>query len=283
MTALRLRFGIVRPGADPRTSLVPPSASERALERFTVTLGEALGIAVDVQPFSDYAGLAEAAKQGHIALAWLPPIVAVAPLAEGKFVPVVIPIRNGRTSFGSALFATKASGIRNLIDLNGLTVGWVDKKSAGGYLVIRASLRNRGIDPRVAFGQELFFGSHENVVHAVLDGTVQVGATYVHFDPNGRGIAHAGWGDHEVRVVALADAIPNDLLGVGASVPKATREALRAALVHASGELAVAAKSLFEAEGFAEARPEHRSALAALAAHLDPDAVFDSTLPPPPS
>ena len=106
--------------------------------------------------------------------------------------------------------------MRSPHDLEGARAAWVDRQSVSGYLLIRAHLRSLGIMPERAFTSDRFFGSHEAVVRAVVDGSADVGATFIHLDerPGRREprILRAGWGDAKVRVIAHAGPIPSDVV-----------------------------------------------------------------------
>ncbi len=269
----------VRSAPAGRATLVQISPALTNLVRLSGDLGAATGLAVEPRSFDGYAELLGAIEAGEIELAWLPPIPALRAIRAGAMAPLALPVRAGSTSFGSALFAREDSRVRNLVDLAAVRAAWVDEQSAAGYVVIRAALRARGIDLRAAFGQELFFGSHDAVVEAVLSGDADVGATHVQFAPDGAGLSRPGWGARRVRVVALAGPIPGDLLACATHVPAPVRAAVAQALVGGGAE--AAARLLLEAEALVPARPEHAEALGALAAHLEAEEASCSTLPPP--
>jgi phosphonate transport system substrate-binding protein len=262
-----------------RASLYEIAPATIALARFCAELSGALGIPVEPRAFEGYAELLSAIDAREIELAWLPPIPALHAMAGGRIMPLALPVRSGVTSFGSALFARLDGRVKNLVDLHAVSAAWVDQHSAAGYVVIRAALRARGIDLRAAFGEELFFGSHVAVVDAVLAGDVDVGATHVHFSPDGAGISRAGWGEQRVRVVALAGPIPADLLACAGDLAEPTRSALVGALVDAGSALHGAALALLDAEALVPVESTHIEALGALAVHLGE--ASDSTLPPP--
>jgi phosphonate transport system substrate-binding protein len=262
-----------------RASLFEVSPTAVALIRLCAELAQALEIEVEPRSFDGYAELLRAIDAGQIELAWLPPIPALHAIAAGRIRPLALPVRAGATTFGSALFAREDGRVKNLVDLVGTTAAWVDQHSAAGYVVIRAALRARGIDLRAAFTEELFLGSHAAVVEAVLGGDVEVGATHVHFSPDGAGLSRGGWGEQRVRVLALAGPIPGDMLACAAHLDESLRSALAGALLGVHPGVQLAAQALLDADAIVPARAEHLEALGSLAMHVGEES--DSTLPPP--
>jgi ABC-type phosphate/phosphonate transport system substrate-binding protein len=87
-------------------------------------------------------------------------------------------LTQGRTHsmFGGVVF-TKSSrnDIRNYQDLKSKSFMAVDKLSFGGWQVALCELRHYQIDPSKYFSNISFGGTHEAVVYAVRDGTVDAG------------------------------------------------------------------------------------------------------------
>lgn len=76
--------------------------------------------------------------------------------------------------FGGVLF-TRAdnSTVKDLIDIKGKKLGAVDPLSFGGWIMARYELHKQGIEQEDF--QLSFYGSHDNVVKAVIDGKVDLG------------------------------------------------------------------------------------------------------------
>lgn len=240
------------------------------LDRFCAALGAAAGCAVTAQELSDYSDLLDAMQAGDVDMAWLPPVVALRATSRGKTVPIALPVRGGSAFYSTALFTRPDSRIRSLTDLQGARAAWVDRHSAAGYLVIRASLRQRGIDPARTFSSETFLGTHAAVGKAVLEGEADVGASFVHLDPRRSRPRRAGWGDAPVRMLATAGPIPSDVIAATIRTPVTKIRAIQRALVSPpSEEMQAAAAALFGAEGFMEVSSEHLAPIQDLIAHLE--------------
>jgi phosphonate transport system substrate-binding protein len=269
-----LRVGIVL-SQEGRLTLRPTVRASGPTRGGLTALCEALSVAVDtkVSPFvcETYRDLLSELHWGTLALAWLPPMIALKAVTRGGAVPLVAPVRSGSAWYWTSLFVREDSAIQSLEDLRYARVAWVDPMSSAGYLVIRASLRAQGIDLAAAFGEERFVGAHDAVARAVASGEVDVGATYAHFDDAGR-VRTAGWGRAAVRSLKFAGPIPGDVLAASGQLATDLRDLIVEALVgpgHA--EVQRAATSLFSATGFERVDREHLSHLEELLAYVEPE------------
>lgn len=273
----------VEPGWDPiRVGVIlsPPAAiggaaghgvvTRPAVMDFCEALGAIMGVEVTAGAYPDYLALLEAMNEGHADLAWLPPVIALRSASQGSTLPVALPIRNGLAWFSAALFARPDTALTSLESLRGSRVAWVDPQSASGYLVIRAWMRSQGYDPQNVFAQEHFLGSHESVVQAVMRGDADVGATFAHLGEDMQWVRSAGWGHHQVRVLALAGPIPSDVVAASVRLPVPVIRYIRDVLVHhMSDALRSACAALLQAEGFVAAESEHMAPLVDLLNHFE--------------
>jgi phosphonate transport system substrate-binding protein len=205
----------------------------------------------------------------EVELAWLPPLLAFQAMKHAKALPLLAPVRGGTMSFFAALFVPDGAPLESVIDLRGHRVAWVDRASASGYAVVRAALRASGADLTRLFGRETFEGSHRAVVHAVLGGTADVGATYVHRGADGR-LLQSGWGDAKARPIFEHGPIPADVLSVAPRVADVIVKAiLKAVLVSRDADLMRATREMFEAERLEPVGREHLASLEPLFAHLE--------------
>ncbi len=245
-------------------SIAPTRAK---LDAFCAALGDAVGLEVVPYAAPRYDRLLRRLRLGEVELAWLPPVLALAALPKDAS-PVALPIRGEQSWFWSALFTRPGSPITSTASLSQAHAVWVNAESASGYLVMRAALRADGINPDVVFAKQSFAQSHDAMVRAVLADGECVGATYVHLDAKG-GVARAGWGDSEVRVLKRAGPIPADVLAASNELPVEVRNRIEDALVDASPpDLKNAANALFSATSFARAETMHLAHLEVLGRYL---------------
>jgi phosphonate transport system substrate-binding protein len=229
-----------------------------ALERFAAQLGYAIREEVSAEVVPSYGALREALDGGRAQLAWVPPILLVDATAAERLVPLAKSMRDGASEYCAVLFALKSSKVRELGDLRGTTVAWVDRCSAAGYLLPQLHLVAEGFNPAKLFGRELFFGSHGDVVRAVFDGRADVGATFGGApdaaDPDaGSGFARVELEDRKpVHVLFRSSPVSSDAVVCEAKLPSVMRARVTAALVH-MGTFAVGrhvTRAVFGADGF---------------------------------
>ncbi|MCS7233598.1 MAG: phosphate/phosphite/phosphonate ABC transporter substrate-binding protein [Synergistetes bacterium] len=126
-----------------------------------------------------YDALTQALKEEIVDGGWFSPFAYVeAKETLDNIVPIATPIVNGRASYDGYIITSKKSNIKSLKDLKGKRFGFVDPKSASGYLFSKYALLQEGINPDKDFKETLFLGSHDNVIKAVLQGEIDAGATY---------------------------------------------------------------------------------------------------------
>ena len=267
----RIRVAVVAPQETAVARLWRHGAPSLAtVERFCAALGAATGADVSAHELPHYRDLLDRMHSGQVDLAWMPPVVALRATARGRTVPIALPVRGGSAYYSTALFTRPDSPIRSLADLGGARAAWVDRQSAAGYLVIRASLRQRGVDVDHIFSMETFYGTHPAVAQAVIDGIADVGASFVHLDPRRSKPRRAGWGDAAMRMLATAGPIPGDVITATIRMPVSTIRAVQRALVNTpSEELLAATAALFGAEGFVEATSDHLDPMSDLLNQLD--------------
>ena len=253
-------------------SIVTDLARTRAaFEVFCRRLETATGFRIAPAVHASYASLIEEALAGRLDLAWSPPLVAVRLRQAQAATPIALVRRSSRTGYHSALFARAEGPLRRPGDLRGLRAAWVSPESASGYFAPRWHLRSLGVDPKIAFVEEAFLGSHEAVAQAVLDGEADVGATHVGLDPSGGSLASAPWisigaPPTAIRVLLLIGPIPGDVIVAGRHVPPGTRRRLTAALLTLRGdEAADATQTVFDSTRFEPASVDHLRLLEELA------------------
>jgi phosphate/phosphite/phosphonate ABC transporter binding protein len=254
------------------------------LDQFCAALGAAVGLKASGLGVWHYHRLLEALEMGDIDVAWLPPILAAQAASRGRVLPIALPVRDGAAFYSTALFTRKDARWKTVADLQGARAAWVDRRSAAGYLVIRAHLRRSGVDLDKAFGADQFHGAHDAVARAVHEGDADVGATFAHFASSTGTVLRGGWGELPVHVIERAGPIPSDVLAMGTHVPDELRDAIQAALVGGGdARLGAAAAALFAAESFLAPQTEHLAPLQALLADLDEHARRLPPLAPRPS
>lgn len=193
-----------------------PGDSRFALDALCVALTKLLDTPVDGINSASYEDLANELEKGRVDYAWMSPTLMMLTNERIQLRPLLSAVRNDRVDYCAALFVDGNKPWTTLDEMRGKTVAWVDAASASGYLFPRLHLAARGIDPTTFFGKELFLRTHTDVVHAVVDGRADVGATYGERAQFDEPIVRAGFKhvakDHPFRVLEWTRAIPNDMI-----------------------------------------------------------------------
>ena len=176
------------------------------------------GLKVKTFIASDYTALIEAMRAGRIDFAWLPPFsfIKAEQLADAKV--LLKAVRKGRASYYSCIISRSDKGIKKITDLKGKNMAWVDPSSTTGHIFPKANLMSKFkiADPDKFFGRQIFAGSHDSLVLAVYNGTVDAGATFCN-DPKGEdGAWHQFLKTPEeqkkITVVYVSDPITGDTM-----------------------------------------------------------------------
>ena len=282
---VRLTFGLVP----------PPSfvGVEARLHPFLRWVGGRAGVELVRRHVTSYDDLVKSLRAGSVQVAWLPPIPFARLDAEGVVRSLVCAERGGHDAYVAVLFARADSDVSLLTDVRGRRVGWVDPLSTTGYVVPRMRLASRFPEGSTIFSKETFFGSHAAVVRAVLDGAVDVGASYGGFSERGelvRGaFADFGARSADLRVVDAFGAIPADVIAIHSSVGPEAEASLAAAFEATSSDPAMldAIRTTFGAMSFVRKPVVGYDMLRTEVEHgvdsgvIPAAAAFLSTKPPP--
>jgi phosphonate transport system substrate-binding protein len=151
-------------------------------EEFGQVLGRLVGRPVRVTVASDYAAVVEALRNRTADLAFVHPVGYVLANREAKALIVAKNVWHGKSTFTSRVFVRRDAGIRQLEDLRGRTMAFVDPASSSGYtypmvlLIQRGLVRNR--DPKTFFREVVFAGSHDAAMRALVNGHVDAIASF---------------------------------------------------------------------------------------------------------
>ena len=213
---------------------------------------------------SDYDALGRALLQHLADVGWFSPFAYVSTKEKADITPIVTPKVHNATSYTGYIITRKDSGIHSLDDLKGRRFGFVDVKSASGYVYPKAALVEAGKNPDTYFGETLFLGSHNRVIEAVLQGEVDAGATYSEA-MDAAGAAAAG----QLDIILRTEPIPKDAIAAAPGVPEELIRRLREAFesVHENDTLCGNAMKKAHINGFVEAQDASYDVVRKAAAH----------------
>ena len=188
---------------------VAPSVIKEQYVPILELVAEKIGYKARVIIVTDYDALGRSLLQGTVDIGWYSPFAYVSAKEKGNVLPLVTPIVNKATSYTGYIIARKDKGYKTIDDLKGKRFGFVDSKSASGYVYPRALLAASGKDPKSFFGETLFVGSHDRVIEGVLNGSLDAGATYSEALER---VGASGVNLNDFEIISSTDPIPKDAI-----------------------------------------------------------------------
>jgi phosphonate transport system substrate-binding protein len=164
-------------------AVVPAENASGVSDRFapfTAYLSKQLGVSVKLRIANDYAAVIEGQRAGNIQIAhYGPASYATAYMTGVKTEPFVTNRNNeGVVGYYSVIYVKADSPYKDIQDLKGKSIAFVDPNSTSGYNAPRFFLHKAGIDTDTFFSKSVITGSHENGVIALDKGTVDCAADW---------------------------------------------------------------------------------------------------------
>lgn len=160
-----IRFAVMASEEDPTLT--------RRLDLYKAYFTRATGLPVRLYEASDYNGKIQAISSGQVDIT----LLASASYANvdaqiGELADPIMTVRraDGELGYYSMFLVRADSPYRELADLKGKTMGYVDLNSTSGYLYPRAKMRKEGIDPDRFFGKVAIAGGHTQAIMALENG-----------------------------------------------------------------------------------------------------------------
>lgn len=141
-------------------------------------LSDQLGVEINLTIMSRYGEAIKRFKSLRLDGAFLASYTATMAIKELHLEPVANPVNlNGESMSQGYLFVRKDSDIRNVRDMQGKNIVFVDPSTMEGYLFPLAYMKRNGVkDVNNFFSRFDFSGSHSSAIFAVLDGRADIGA-----------------------------------------------------------------------------------------------------------
>jgi phosphonate transport system substrate-binding protein len=168
-------------------AVVPAENESGVSDRFAPFmdyLTKQLGVPVTLRVANDYAAVIEGQRAGNIQIAYYGPASYSKAYQTGVKTEPFATTRNdtGLIGYYSVIYVKANSPYKEIQDLKGKTIGFVDPNSTSGYNAPRFFLHKVGIDVDSFFSKSIITGSHENAVIAVDKGTVDCAANWWNAD-----------------------------------------------------------------------------------------------------
>jgi phosphonate transport system substrate-binding protein len=137
---------------------------------------------------------------------------------------------DGSSYVQSYIFVRKDSGIRDINDMKGKRMAFVDRATVTGYLYALSYFREHGISDLKAYFRDISFtGSHGSTIYSVLDGRADIGTVkskilqmMVAKDPTIR---------DELAIIAKSREFPENTLFLRKDLPQRLRTRIKTTLV----------------------------------------------------
>jgi phosphonate transport system substrate-binding protein len=168
-------------------AVVPAENASGVADRygpFMEYLSRELGVPVKLRIANDYAAVIEGQRAGNIQIAHYGPASYATAYMTGVKTEPFATNRNAAGSVGyySVIYVKADSPYKDIQDLKGKSIGYVDPNSTSGYNAPRFFLHKAGIDSDAFFGKSIITGSHENGVIALDKGAVDCAADWWNAD-----------------------------------------------------------------------------------------------------
>ena len=204
-------------------------------------LSKQLGVPVKLRIANDYAAVIEGQRAGNIQIAYYGPAsYSKAYLTGVKTEPFVTTRNNdGAIGYYSVIYVKADSPYRDIKDLKGKTIGFVDPNSTSGYNAPRFYLHKAGIDVDSFFGKSIITGSHENGIIALDKGTVDCAANWWNADNDSnltRMVTKGMVKKEDFRIVFKSELLPGSPYAYLSDLPDDLKKAIVSAFAEAPGK-----------------------------------------------
>jgi phosphonate transport system substrate-binding protein len=203
---------------------------------FAAYLSKELGVPVKLRVANDYAAVIEGQRAGNIHIAYYGPAsYSTAYMTGVKTEPFVTTRNNdGAIGYYSVIYVKSDSPYKDISDLKGKTIGFVDPNSTSGYNAPRFFLNKAGIDADSFFGKSIITGSHENAVIALDKGTVDCAANWWNADDDSnltRMVVKGMAKKEDFRVIFKSGLLPGSPYALLSTLPDELKSAIAKAFM----------------------------------------------------
>lgn len=221
-----LKIGVL-PNQSPTEQEVMTTDLESYLE-------EILELQVNFLIASEYQDVIDWLVEEKVDMAYLEATSYLEALERGaKIQPLVAPIdkHTGHSWYGAAIIVKADSSIKNLSDLRGKKIAFVDKFSTSGYLIPAIAFKELHIFPKYDFAKTIYAGTHSNTLKALQKGEVDAAATSIPFYMKSQKLGKLN--PDEFRTIWESDSITQVTVVISQKLPKELVKKLKLAFLQA--------------------------------------------------
>ena len=214
-----------------KMGFVPLKNSEKLVEDLKPIsdyLSERLGVKVEAFTASNYIGVVEGIGSGSVDFGILPPFSALLAQKQSNAKPILTSKgKTGKPGYTAELYVRKDSGIKNLQDVKGKKVAFVDPSSSSGYIYPGAMLVEAGLNLEKDISYQ-FSGGHDKSLQLLLNKDVDVIATFDGVED--RYAKDFPQAKTDIQKLATSDMIPGIMVTVSSKMDKDLQDKLEKAL-----------------------------------------------------
>jgi phosphonate transport system substrate-binding protein len=217
-----------------RIGLIPTEGGADIITRFKPLidhLESVLGISVEGQSASDYAGIITAMTHKHIEFAYFGPKSYTDAANKANAQAVALEMGEaGQKGYYGVIISKKGSGIKTLEQAKGHLFAFNDPNSTSGYLVPMVLFkRDLKVKPENYFSHVKWSGSHGASILGVKNGTIEVASTN---DIDLKRMAEKGQVSlDDFNILWKSDLIPGSPMCVRGDLPESLKAAFCGALM----------------------------------------------------
>jgi phosphonate transport system substrate-binding protein len=214
--------------------LIPTESAAGITDRYdnlAKYLENRLGIPVELQVSTDYAGVITAMQFKHIDLAYFGPKSYVEAAQRANAEAFVVEItEDGSDGYHGIIITKKGSGINSLEDAKGKVWAFTDPNSTSGTLVPTVHfVKTMKIDPEKYFSKVIYSGSHESSILAIKGGKIDVASTNDLDLDRGNG---KHWDkDKDFQILWTSELIPGSPMAYRKDLPESLKKAVKEAFL----------------------------------------------------
>ena len=213
-----------------RFSIVSYSLPEKLYAKGKIIqkyLEENLGIEVKMIILRNYDSLIDLLKTGQIEAVWAAPLIYRNIKNEINYNLLLKLLERNSPFYEGAVIVRTDSGIKDLKQLEGKTMAFVDENSASGFYLQNRLINDMGASSLKFFSKFEFVGSHDRALQLVYDkkfDAAAVGIQLMNFAP--------GMNSKEINIIAQTPRIPNAPILVNNNLDAGIRGRIRELLLH---------------------------------------------------
>jgi len=192
-----------------------PNEGTADIETFKEELSRLSGLKVNLLISKDYQDLVTKFKEAQVDFAFFSPVNFVTAEKEANAKVLLKKVYGKSEFYFSAIVVMADSNLKTVTDLKSKKVGFVDPKSASGFLYPKSIFSQAGLSDDMY--EHSFTGTHENSIQQLADGKFDAVAVWSDTPESNDG----AWTDFskkhvdkKFRVIQYSDPIPNDAFAV---------------------------------------------------------------------